>query len=214
MPLTDPQVATYLLEVREVVELMLGRFTEIEAISGHWERAKSSEERQLEEWRTGGTFNDDSWREVMSTRARSQAQYFLALEGYLAAWARLSLLLFPISGTGTLAQFRDERGHRLRTELGISSTSILADRELRDSWMHFDERLDAAIFDGTFRERHYFVRGTEAARLAPGAIALLEMDTLLVHYRTRNGASAAMDLRNLDRAVAEVREALRGTIAG
>jgi hypothetical protein len=214
MPLTDRQLTTYLLEVREVVELMLVRFSEIATISGHWVRAKSSEEQQLADWEAGVTFDDDTWREVMSTRARSQAEYFLALEGYLAAWARLSLLLFPLAGKGKLAQFRDERGQRLRTELGISSTSILVDRELRDSWMHFDERLDAAILDGTFRERHYFVRATEAAPLVPGAIALLEMDTLHVHYRTRDGVSDALDLRDLDGAVRQVREALRRTIAG
>jgi hypothetical protein len=193
---------------------MLNRFSEIEAISGRWAKAKSSEEQQLADWESGGQLVDETWRDVMSTRARSQAEYFVALEGYLAAWARLSLLLFPVAGKDSLAQFRDERGQCLRGKLGIAPTSILADRELRDSWMHFDERLDGAILDGTFRERHYFVRATEAAPLVAGAIALLEMDTLLVHYRTRNGKSGALDLRGLDGAVRQVREALRSTIAG
>jgi hypothetical protein len=214
MSLTDRQLTTYLLEVREVVELMMVRFSEIETISGRWADAKSSEEQQLAAHEADGRFDDDAWSEVMSTRARSQAEYFLALEGYLAAWARLSLLLFPVTGKDSLAQFRDNRGRRLREALDILPGSVLADRELRDSWMHFDERLDAAISDGTFRERHYFVRATEAAELVAGAIALLEMDTLLVHYRTRCGTSAVLNLRVLDEAVRDLRQALRRTTAG
>jgi hypothetical protein len=80
--------------------------------------------------------------------------------------------------------------------------------------MHFDERPDSAMVDGTFTGRRYFVRSTEAAPLVAGAIALLEMDTLVVHYRTRDGRVAALKLRDLHGEVCQVREAHRSTLAG
>jgi hypothetical protein len=163
MPLTHVQLTTYLLEVREIVQLMLGRFAEIRELSDRWVKAKDSEDRQLEEWQTGLGLDDEQWGSTIESRGTFQAQYFSAVEAFLAGWARLSLLIFPLDGKGRDAGFRSERGIAIRTALVVGPTSALADRDLRDSWMHFDERLDRAFVTGTFRERHRFVRSTEAA---------------------------------------------------
>lgn len=214
MALTNPQLATYLLEVREVVQLMLGRFDEILSISERWAEAKESQDKQLADWQAGAGFDDDTWRKTMWIRGKYQEKYFNAVEGFLAGWARLSLLLFPIEGQDSLVAFRLERGRRIRETLGVVPDSILADRELRDSWMHFDERLDRAIAEGTFVERHQFLRSSEAGPFTDKTVALLEVDSLVVRYSTRRGQQAAMDLRVLRRALIDVREALKRTTTG
>lgn len=214
MALTDLQLATYLLEVREVVQLMLGRFAEIRAISDRWARAKESEDRQLAQWEAGAGLDDDTWRTTLWNQSEFQAQYFSGIEAFLAGWARLSLLLFPIEGKGPAAEFRVERGRRIREALAVASDSILANRELRDSWMHFDERLDRVFLDGTFGERHRFLRANEAGPFVGNTLALLEVDTLVVRYTDKAGSPAALDLKVLDQALVKVREALKKTIAG
>ena len=135
MPLTDRQLSTYLLEVREVVQLMLGRFAEIRAISDRWASAKESEDEQLAQWEAGSGLDDHAWHTTLWNRGESQAHYFSAVEGFLAGWARLSLLLFPVEGRDSAVAFRLERGRRIREALGVASDSILAERELRDSWI-------------------------------------------------------------------------------
>ena len=102
----------------------------------------------------------------------------------------------------------------IRAALAVAPRSILADRELRDSWMHFDERLDRAFLTETFRERHRFVRSSKAAALIASTVTLLEVDTLVVHYTNRAGAPASLDLSLLEQALVQIREALRKTIAG
>jgi hypothetical protein len=214
MTLSDRQLATYLLEVREVVQLMLGRFGEIREISDRWVRAKDSEDGQLAVLDAGGDLDNDTWRTTLWNRGEFQAQYFAAVEAFLAGWARLSLLLFPVEGRGPLATFRAERGRRIREALGVAPDSVLSDRELRNSWMHFDERLDRAMLDGTFGERHRFLRAVEAPPFFGNTIALLEVDSMIVRYTSRSGQPAPLDLGILENALVDLRAALKHTIAG
>jgi hypothetical protein len=169
MALTDLQLATYLLEVREVVQLMLGMFAEIRTISDRWTRVKESEDRQLAQWEAGAGLDDDTWHTTLWNRGEFQAQYFAGIEPFLAGWARLSLLLFPIEGKGPAAEFRAERGRRIREALAVMSDSILANRELRDSWMQ--EKLRGYLLSSThpvgrFKARFFAALGYAAALAA------------------------------------------------
>ena len=67
-------------------------------------------------------------------------QMCAAIEGFLAAYARASLLLFP-SRQG----YARRRGGALREFLSIADDHRIADRRLRNDWLHYDERLDQLI---------------------------------------------------------------------
>lgn len=214
MALSRPQLATYLFEVREVTQIILNRLSEIRDISGYWSNTRHSVNAQLAT--SGEAFDDDSFRRTLLAQERLQAQFFGALEAFLAGWARLSLLLFPLEGGSkeAAAGFRRDRGRALQETLGIPPDSLLADRELRDSWMHFDERLDRAFMDGTFGERHRFVQSHEAKAFVNNTVVLMEVDSLLVHYSTQAGDRRALNLNEFETALVKLREALRGTDAG
>ena len=214
MTLERIQLWTYLLEVREVSEVVLWRLSEVRDASDRWVRVKDSEDAELQSYDIGAGLDEAVFQSALRERQQLQFQYFAALEAFLAGWARLSLLLFPLEGKGPDAASRAARGRAIRDELGIAASTILADRELRDAWMHFDERLDRALFGGTFGERYRFVRSTKANQLIQSTIILLEVDSLVVHYTTRSGSRASMDLNRLEQAVSEVRESLKGTVAG
>ena len=70
------------------------------------------------------------------------------------------------------------------------------------------------MIDGTFGERHRFLRSSEAQPFIGNTIALLEVDSLVVRYNTRTGQPAALDLKVLEQALVAVRAALKRTIAG
>ena len=98
-----------------------------------------------------------------------EEKLYYSAEAMLAAYARASLLLFPSGSLGphnradrsAAATQRDRRvfrGAELRTLLGVDEQHPIARRELRDSWMHADERIDARIHDHTIVELQGFFR--------------------------------------------------------
>jgi hypothetical protein len=104
------------------------------------------------------------------------------------------LLLFPLAGNEKTSEFRKSRGEGLRKVLGVGNDSPLADRELRDSWMHFDERLDAAVSSGKFGNRHGFVRSERVEDYVDNTLRLVEVDRLVVHFRSREGKAQAVNI--------------------
>jgi hypothetical protein len=56
--------------------------------------------------------------------------------------------VLPNRGDRDTEKFRQERGSTLRAQLGVEDASRLADRELRNSWTHFDERMDYMLANG------------------------------------------------------------------
>jgi hypothetical protein len=150
----------------------------------------------------------------LQSQVHDQARFFDSLEALLAGWARLSLLLFPSSRKGSGSEFRIARGIRLRAALGISESSVFADRELRDAWMHFDERLDTAVSGGTFGNRHSFVRSERVRDYINNTLRLMEVDTLVVHYRSRHSEARSADLRALRRELLEIGAAAGRARAG
>lgn len=161
LALTPLQRAPYMMEVHELAGTLLRRLTELEAVSEIWKQMDDSVDEQLAQPQTLAV---DSLVVVTRAKVAEQTKFFDLLEAFLAAWARLSLLLFPNKGdTATLTQ-RNERAEALQQVLDVPATSPLADRELRNAWMHFDERLDEAIVLKTYENRHRFVRSALASR--------------------------------------------------
>ena len=180
-------------EVRELIDALLYRLSELEQLSGSWKAANrraesiaSNQERSLGE-RFEGAF---------VKKGRAQTAAFHAIEAFLAAWARLSLLFFPQSKDPKAKN----RGEVLRKVYLVDPrTSPLADRQLRNAWMHFDERLDQAIDAGTLGNRQQFTTAARGRSAATDSVRVVEMDSLVVRYRDSNGTSRATDLRVLSR---------------
>lgn len=105
---------------------------------------------------------------------------------------RLVTHLTPVD----LSMFNSEV-RELMDALLDSPTSPLSDRQLRNAWMHFNERLDQAIEQGTLGNRHEVTTAAEGARAASRSVRVLEMDTLVVRYRDPNDVPRQTDLREL-----------------
>ncbi|MFL5579167.1 MAG: hypothetical protein ACJ8AO_02255, partial [Gemmatimonadaceae bacterium] len=142
----------------------------------------------------------------LSGSASQQGAMFEALEAFLAAWARVSLLLFPTHGDKA-------RGKALRDVLALTQLAVLNDRELRDAWMHFDERLDAAVKAGPSFNRHKWTRSITAEIASVRTLRLFDVDTLTIHFRDRAGASRLADLRAYDAALSAIEAAWQGAWA-
>lgn len=102
------------------------------------------------------------------------------------------------------------RGQALRDALALATFAPLDDRDLRDSWMHFDERLDAAVKAERWGNRHAWVRSLDAqnAGMREMTLRLFEVGSLLIHYRNRDGELRAADLRACDQALEAILNAL------
>jgi hypothetical protein len=115
----------FLSELRKVLDILLWRADEIESCMAEQRLTGAVTDQLMERGR---------WCKTISGETR----LFGAIEAFLAAWARMSLLLYPIKE-------RDQpRGQHLRFVLGIREvgpTAPLNDRKLRDGWMHLDEDL-------------------------------------------------------------------------
>jgi len=196
------QTVQYLFEIRD----------ELLAALWHFEQLQGAAKRWLE--------LDDAWRaadeeeeaEAASAHEsiRQQAFIFDALEAFLSAWARVSLLIFPVIGRGPMAAWRDERATTLQNVLRVSDLRIIEDRDLRDAWMHFDERLDDMVKEGKIPLRQRFARSDEVTDQACNTtLRLIEVDTLRVHYRGRDGSLCTADLRALHAALVTLRERLQ-----
>jgi hypothetical protein len=191
--LTAVTISPFIMEVHEVIDALLYRLAELERLSVDWLRASDraddlvrSQKRDLDQ---------DDFTATLGELGRLQASSFDAVEAFLAVWARLSLLFFPTRHAGTEGTNRGEVLQHI-FELD-ANTSPLADRDLRNAWMHFDERLDQAVKTGILGNRHKFVRSSEGAGAAQHTVRVIEMDTLRVHYRDEEGQPHSRDLRAL-----------------
>jgi hypothetical protein len=86
--------------------------------------------------------------------------------------------------------------------------SRLADRSLRDAWMHFDERMDDLIASGVFQDRQRFISAVDAAHHIGRVPRLMELDTRRIHYVDREGGLGACDLADLRRVVQELQRSV------
>lgn len=75
-----------------------------------------------------------AWESLSS--AVSSVEYWAAIQGILSASANISKILWPVS------KKRKARGIRLRELLCIDKNHFLADRSIRNSFEHYDERIE------------------------------------------------------------------------
>ena len=138
---------------------------------------------------------------LFDTKARTHTDIFDRVEAFLAAFARVSFLIFPV-GKRVLTI---TRATTLQECLNLDEDSPVANRDLRDSWVHYDERIDQAIIakigtnGQTFRQSHSVDDLTKKTYLRIFAI-----DTLVIHYRNRVGEASHADLRALGDALEAV----------
>lgn len=73
-------------------------------------------------------------------------RFWTAMQTFLGACAILSKLCWPSDtkgkGESPKEKFRNERGQELRQSLGLTDSSPLENKEVRNSFEHIDERLD------------------------------------------------------------------------
>jgi hypothetical protein len=172
---------SYAHELRDTLDAALFRLDTLTTVAAGWVS-------NGEQWRGG----EDADVASLAALAPLQAQAFYEIEAFLAAFARLSLLLFPVSQSDQARR----RSEELRERLGIPADSPLASRALRDSWVHHDERLDHAVEKNAGRSGQRFALSTEVdASMKSAFLRIVEMDTLVVHHRGRNGEFEEASLR-------------------
>jgi hypothetical protein len=204
---THANALPYFLEIENVVDAALFRFQELEEAAQTWLTLSDELDKPA---RAAG---DPRRAELFSTSTRMQSKIFDALEAFLAGYARLSLLLFPLAGRDASAEFRSQRGQHLRHRLGIREDSVLANRDFRDSWMHFDERLDASILRGHSGGLQRFIRSREVMpELREYVLRLVEVDLLVLSFRDRTGVLCSAELRSLRAALQEIEAAVRSVL--
>lgn len=194
----------YLAEIRSLVDSLLDRITSIEVARPKW-----LANTQLAAEQAAGpvtTWAPEKFNAAINAAVAEQGVVFGAFEPMLAAWARLSLLLFPLSGKHELGQWRDERGNILRTLLDVPNNSLLANRSFRNSWMHFDERLDRAYLEGWLGNRQRFVRTADVASALKVTVRVIDIEGLAFHYRNEAGGLENVSLADMKSCITAIEQ--------
>jgi len=176
------QIIPFEIELRDTIDAALFQFNELKtaAKAALVAQNASRASRQLTQ-------------QLLDAQGRAQSRTFDQLEAFLAAFSRVSLLIFPVSNTS----FTKRRAETMQRCLNIDRISIVADREFRDSWVHHDERLDRAVKNKTGRSGQAFCRSDESpASKLETFLRVIELDTLVVHYRARDGAARSANLKD------------------
>lgn len=175
------QSIPYELELRDTIDSCLYRLDQLEAAAAECVRLA----RDMAPPATAKP-------ETFAEKARTQTRLFDNLDLFLAAYARVSLLIFPTGG----GPFTKDRGATMQHCLKLEKTSVLNDRALRDAWMHHDERLDTNVAGHTHSGGQLFKLATEVTDAnRRGFLRIIEIDTLKVHYHDRDGVSKVADLK-------------------
>jgi hypothetical protein len=196
------------MEIRELADRVLFRLETLERVTGRWTAARAEADQLL----SGRLDPKDKTAadEALRRQVVEQGEFFDQIEAMLATWARLSLLLQPSATKGEAGVFAQQRGELLRALMGIEKESALLDRDLRNSWMHFDERLDHIIRSkGTWGNRHRFTHSSERERDAGTSIRMLTLDTLEVTFPDQSGALKTTSLRGLRSPLLEIPDRCR-----
>ena len=143
-------LAVYLDELSFLSRMMHLQAGRPKQAAADWGPAFTSAATSIRRMMAGDrTADTPEYRATLNEALSHQDSVLLAMDGFLAAWARASLMLWP-------APIRDaehkkaahRRGRLLRAVLHIAKGGHpLEDRELRDAWMHYGERLDDALKD-------------------------------------------------------------------
>lgn len=175
----------YLSEIRELIDSLRFRIQRLQQARDAWLAHESVASTQIAT--VPDAFDQQAFADALNAGVQQQTTIFDAFEALLASWARLSLLLHPISGKGAMSQWRSERGNKLRDLLQLPPDTLLASRTFRDSWIHFDERLDSAVVEGWLGNRQQFVKTAGVVNAVKHSVRVIDIQALAFHYRTRDG---------------------------
>lgn len=187
--LTQLEAIPYRIELRDTVNAGLYLFDALVAAGNEVVRAQDK----------ANASRDAADR---SAQLRAQAHLFDTLESFLTAFARVSLLIFPVSR----CPFAQKRGATMQQCLAQDySSSPLNDRDLRDSWMHHDERMDSAVEARRSASGQTFTRSGERIDSETDAhLRVIEADSLVIHFRDRAGAKRSRNLYEIAAALRDV----------
>jgi hypothetical protein len=205
--LTVISVQLYISEIADLLASLSSRFVELENASQRWRNHESIAVEQLAA--LPNAFREASFAEALVGKANEQSHVFHSLDGLLACWARLSLLLFPAHDNSDAGKWAKTRGKTLRQLLDIPSDSLLANRDVRDSWMHFDERLDHAVQEGRLGNRQTMCSSASAASAMDCSVRVIDMERLVLHYRKRDGAVQCICVRDMKACLYALEECLK-----
>lgn len=190
----------FLLEIRDTSEDALVRYAELESAAARWLAIHGRENAAPSEWR--------GMNEQMS---EEQSAIFRALEAFLASFSRVSLLIYPAMPRNRKRHqdadivYRKARGACMRYLLARPPIDPINDVDLRHSWAHFDERMDAADLgvkmfgrQGWGHSRHTSSQTVEAF------VRYVEVDTLRVLFRDEKGNKRSTELAPLVAAIGQV----------
>ncbi len=179
--LSKPQLAAYGIELRNAIDAALYRLMQLNRLASEWLAVS-------EAWKLAPHDEGPS----VAPWGPLQAETFDEIDGFLAAFVRVSLLVFPDGDAG----FTATRGEALRAATGVSADSPFNDREFRDSWLHHDERLDHAVEHGLGHAGQRFTVAVDVTdKMKAAHLRIIEMDTQVVHYRDGAGEYREASLR-------------------
>lgn len=156
------QLGIYLKELRHVTGVAASHLLAAHEAGRAWRRMSDLEQAR--------EADGEPERMAPSVKRRIlEEKLYYSAEAMLAAYARASLLLFPGAALArrtrvdrhAAADRRDKRvlrGADLRKLLEIDEHHAISRRELRDSWMHADERIDELIANHTIVELQGYFR--------------------------------------------------------
>jgi hypothetical protein len=198
----------YVSEIRDLLDSLLFRIHALRQARDAW----LSHDRAASAHAVAGPddFDQQQFSSALGAAMQQQTTIFDAFEALLAAWARLSLLLHPIPGRDALASWRLERGEKLRAVLNLANNTLLSSRTFRDSWMHFDERLDASVVEGWLGNRQQFVKSAGVVNATQHSVRVIDIETLAFHYRTRDGMLERVTIDEMETCLDLVQSGLQG----
>lgn len=210
--LTVQAVQQYLSEIELLADSVFSRIAEIQDAQRRWLEHEEGIGAQLSAQQHA--YSASAYSQELLGKANEQSQVFHALEGLLACWARLSLLLFPLKPKSNKpvgkAQWTDRRGRTLRELLFVSPDALLSNRDLRDSWMHFDERLDDAVQQGRLGNRQTICSTATAERVMEYSFRVIDMERLILHCRSQDGEVQCVRLEDMNTCVRLLADGLPG----
>lgn len=196
----------YVSEVRDLVDALLYRFDSIESARAVWLQYETV--ATIQATNPIDDFSHEAFSSALNSTRTQQTVIFDAFEALLAAWARLSLLFYPIGSSGDLGEWRKKRGELLRVAMSVPAGSLLSNRSFRDSWMHFDERLDQAYLDGWLGNRQQFVKTAGVPTAIKHSVRVVDIQALKFHYRSKNGETESVSLVQMRDCLSQVQGGL------
>lgn len=192
------QIIPFEIELRDTLDAALYHFERFATCAAD---ALTAQDATVIVFKAAAKGADADKHGALREQRNAQTLVFDYLDAFLGAFTRVSLLIFPIAMTA----FAKERATTMQTCLQLDESSLLADRELRGSWTHHDERLDFAVQNKLGATGQTFTRSTDKpAEKQRTFLRVIELDTLVIRFRTRKGEFRATELKLLHKALVEL----------